>query len=437
MRIDKGYWGNWISEGWPLEQVTISEHDKTILRELAKQFRELCERPCEQEKIRLWTEHNDLKAVRPLLLVDMENGWNEALSFERDIQCDGYMAQDWEMWLRKELMWGLQIKDDKPLTPVFYLPQKIINTEWGIDDQHIGGEDKKNAYTWQPPLAHLGEEYADLDVATVIDDPTVSVDETASNAAYHLAKDVFAGILDVQYRTWWFWSFHMVLAYAHMRGLVGMMTDFYDYPEKVHEMMNRFNEGYIKKLHYLENNSLLYNNVGNTFVGTGGLGFTNQLHPSADKILLKDMWGTNEAQEASEISTEMFAEFIFPYQMKVAQLFGLNCYACCEAVDPRWEYIKTLPRLRRVSVSQWSNMERMSEFLGSDYIYSYKPCSSDVTVANMNEEHIRRSLRKVLEFTKNNRVELVLKDLHTISNKPENVYRWVEIARDEIARIYE
>ncbi|HEY3425012.1 MAG TPA: hypothetical protein VGL27_09470 [Negativicutes bacterium] len=437
MRIDKGYWGNWITEGWPLEEVKISEHDRHILRELAKQFRELCDRPCEQDKIKLWTAHNDLEATRPLLLVDMENGWNEAVTFDRDIQCEGYMAQDWEMWLRKELVWALKIKDDKPLTPVFYLPHRAVNTEWGVDENHIGGEDKNQAYAWKPALEGMDDdEFDNLDISTVIEDPKVIVDEAACNATYNLAKEVFDGILDVQFRTWWFWSSHIVLAYSHMRGLSGLMYDFYDHPEMVHKMMKRFNDGYIKKLRYLEDHGLLYNNVGNTFVASGGLGFTNQLHPNPNKILLKDMWGLNESQEASGISTEMFAEFIFPYQLQVAELFGLNCYACCEPVDPWWEHVKKMPRMRRVSVSQWANMEKMAEFLGKDYIYSYKSSSTDVAVFNMDEDHVRQTLRKALECTKNNRVEIVLKDLHTINNNPGKVYRWVEIAREEIARIY-
>ncbi len=40
MRIDKGYWGNWITEGWPIEEVKISDRDRGILQDLAKQFRE-------------------------------------------------------------------------------------------------------------------------------------------------------------------------------------------------------------------------------------------------------------------------------------------------------------------------------------------------------------------------------------------------------------
>jgi hypothetical protein len=215
-----------------------------------------------------------------------------------------------------------------------------------------------------------------------------------------------------------------------------MMTDFYDYPDKVHEIMQRFNTGYINKLRYLESNGLLYNNVGNTFVGSAGLGYTNQLHPKPGQIKLSDIWGLSEAQEATGISPDMYKEFIFPYHKEVSELFGLNCYACCEPADPYWESVRQLHNLRRVSVSQWANMEKMSEFLGQDYVYSYKASSSDVAIENMDEEHVRLSLRKMLERTQNNRVEIILKDLHTLGKKPHQVFRWTEIAREEIARIY-
>ncbi|MGI6176275.1 MAG: hypothetical protein ACOYJC_09030 [Christensenellales bacterium] len=439
MRIDKGSWGNWITEGWSLDQIIMSAEDRSILRALASEFRELCERPIEQEKISLWIKHNDLAETRPLLLVDMENGWNECLRFDRDIKCTGYMAQDWEMWLRKEIIYARNIQDDKPLTPVFYIPHRAVNTEWGIDEKHFGATsgDRNTAYTWEPTLSKYDEDaFMNLDVDSVIEDPIVKVDEEASQATFKMAKEVFADILDVQFRTSWFWSSHVTLAYVTYRGLEQMMYDFYDYPDKVKEMMQKFTEGYIKKLKFLEAQKLLPDNSGNTFVGSGGLGWTNQLYPSAGGVQLNQMWGLCEAQEAL-VSPDIFKEFILPCHMQVAKLFGLICYACCEPADNVWDYVKTLPNLRRVSVSQWASMERMSEYLGKDYVYSYKANSSDVATTQMDEEVVRMSLRKMLEYTKGkNNVEIVLKDLHTIGNKPEQVYRWVSIAREEIARIY-
>ncbi len=436
-RLDKGAWGNWIEQGWSMDQVTISEHDKVILRDLARQFRELCERPIEQEKIKLWTDHNDLKETRPLILVDMENGWNEAIRFDRDIKCEGYMAGDWEMWLRKEIMYGTQIKDDKPLTPVFYLPYRGINTEWGINEDHEGSGDINEAYSWKPKLADLDEdEFEELDVNSVLEDPYVKVDMETSMAYFNLAKEVFDGILDVQFRTWWFWSSHMVLAYSHLRGLDGMMFDFYDNPDKVHEIFQKLTTGYINKLKQIEKDGILYNNVGNTFVGSGGLGWTSQLHPDPNHVKLKDIWGLCEAQEGVGISPWLYREFIYPYFEQVASLFGLNCYACCEGVDPYWEDIKKLPNLRRVSVSQWANPEKMSEYLGKDYVYSYKAASTDVATEHMDEDRIHSSMKNILGITRENNLEIVLKDLHTIENKPEQVFRWVEIVREEINKIY-
>lgn len=139
-------------------------------------------------------------------------------------------------------------------------------------------------------------------------------------------------------RTWWFWSSHIALAYANFRGLDGMMYDFYDFPEKVHEIFAKLTNGYRKKLQFLEANRLLYQNTDNTFVGSGGLGLTDSLHTDPDHV-------------------------IYPYHKQTAELFGLTCYACCEGIDEKWEWVKELPNLRRVSISQWSDMAKMSDYL--------------------------------------------------------------------------
>lgn len=303
----------------------------------------------------------------------------------------------------------------------------------------IGDSDKTKAYSWVPTMKDMDDdEFEALDVENEIPDPVVVVDEKATNAAYELAKEVFGDILEVKMRTWWFWSSHIALAYANFRGLDGLMYDFYDFPEKVHEIFAKLTNGYIKKLQYLEDNNLLYDNTDNTFVGSGGLGLTDSLNADPANIKLKNMWGLCEAQECGEISPEMFKEFIFPYHKQVAELFGLNCYACCEGIDTKWQWIKEIPNMRRISVSQWSDMAKMAEYLQSDFVYSYKANSAHVTLPHMNEDIIRNELRRMFEKTKaeNNHVEVVLKDLHTISHKPEQVIRWVEIAREELARAY-
>jgi hypothetical protein len=144
------------------------------------------------------------------------------------------------------------------------------------------------------------------------------------------------------------------------------------------------------------------------------------------------MWGLAESQVTIGLSPEMFKEFIFPYQRTLMDRFGLTCYGCCEPMDERIDIVKEEPNLRRVSVSAWANRRLMAEKLGRRYIYSMKPSPSYLAVPNMDEEIVRASLRETLSITRNNCVEIVMKDNHTFGNNPQNITKWVTIAREQI-----
>jgi len=55
--------------------LTISRSDRQILRRLAGTVAELAARPLEEEKQKLWAQHNTLEGTRPLVFCDPENGW--------------------------------------------------------------------------------------------------------------------------------------------------------------------------------------------------------------------------------------------------------------------------------------------------------------------------------------------------------------------------
>jgi hypothetical protein len=131
----------------------------------------------------------------------------------------------------------------------------------------------------------------------------------------------------------------------------------------------------------------------------------------------------------------MFAEFVLQYQLPLLERFGLNCYGCCEPLDRRWRYVQQVPRLRRVSVSPWSSVPGMAEKLGDRYIFSLKPRPSDLALPTFDEERIRADLRQALQATRGCRVEVIMKDNHTIRSDPSRVVRWVRIAREEAERV--
>ena len=437
----------------------ISLPDRTILRDLARQLQEIAARPIETEKRTLWTAHNDLKATRPVIFCDPENGWNEIITDDK-ILCSGTLAQDWEMTLRKEICWATEMKDDKVVDAVFNIPYTATESDWGMHEQIIGGGGG-HAYRWDPPL----KDYADIGKLKF---PTISVDKEATQAMLDLAHEVFHPFLDVRPNHKWWWTLGMTWILVKLRGLDQLMYDMYDEPDELHKVMTILRDGTLAKLDFLEKNGLLSSNTGNNYVGSGGFGFTEQL-PGAlfssespiafnergplgasDKsdlpvasnknfmsgtphqsVLLKNMWGFAESQETVGVSPEMFAEFVFPYQLPILERFGMNCYGCCEPVNARWKTLKTIPNLRRVSVSPWADVDAMAEALGDGYIFSSKPNPAYLAISEMDEAHARKSLRDLIRRTRDNHVEIIMKDNNTLGKNPNNAFNWCRIAKEE------
>jgi hypothetical protein len=228
---------------------------------------------------------------------------------------------------------------------------------------------------------------------------------------------------------------------ARLVGLEKMLYLMYDNPAMVHAIMARLRDGYLAKLDFLEANGLLSLNNNHAYVGSGGIGYSRELprRPTGGEsgsaaVRTRDMWCLTESQETIGVSPGQFEEFIFQYQLPLQERFGLNCYGCCEPLDRRWHIVRRTPNLRRVSVSPWADQGRMAEVLQDRYIFSRKPAPSLLAVARLDEDAARADIRATLECARGCVVELVMKDNHTLGGNPDNLVRWVRIAREEIDR---
>ena len=412
------------TQSGPAQGLTISAADRAILRRLAAQVAELAARPMEQEKRDLWYQHNALQPTRPLIFCDPENGWNEIIP-PSALECEGELARSWEMSLRKEIFWGAEMRDDRVVEPCFDVPHVFTDSGWGLQEKRIGGEEG-GSYTWEPPL----RDWEDLGRLHF---PQVAVNTQATARLRALAEETLGDLLTVRVKTAWWWSLGMTQTLINLRGLGQMMYDMVDHPGELHRLMAFLRDGHLAKLDWLEQEGLLSLNNDGTYVGSGGFGWTHEL-PAPDfngRVRTCDMWGFAESQETVGVSPDMFAEFVLYYQLPILQRFGLNCYGCCEPLDKRWRFVQQVPRLRRVSVSPWSNVRTMAENLGDRYIFSYKPAPSDLALPSFDEERIRAGLREVMRITRDCRVEVIMKDNHTIGRDPRRVIRWVQIAREE------
>lgn len=408
------------------DEITPSERE--LLRRLAGQVAELAARPCEAVKRELWYRHNALEATRPVIFCDPENGWHEIIRPEH-LTCRGDLARDWEFRLRREIFWGAEMCDDRVIVPFFDVPYVAAESDWGMHETRVGG-DHGGAYTWEAPL----QDYADFPRLRF---PQITVDQPATERRAALAAAIFGDLLTVRVKSAWWWTMGMTWTLVNLRGLQQIMYDMVDAPDDLHRIMAFLRDGHLAKLDWLEQQGLLSLNNDGTYVGSGGFGWTHAL-PQADfdgRVRACDLWGFAESQETVGISPAMFAEFVLPYQLPILERFGLNCYGCCEPLDKRWHLVKQVPRLRRVSVSPWSNRAFMAEQLGANYILSMKPNPADIARDSFDEEKLRNILRQDFQTTRNCRVEAIMKDNHTIRNDPRRVIRWVQIAREEAERL--
>ncbi len=412
-------------------QVFISVKDREVLRKLAGSIAGLALKDKEKEKVKLWYKHNSLKPERPLIFCDPENGWNEII-IENMLECKGLLARRWEVVLRKELFWGEEILDDKPIEANFKISYTYTEDDWAGESKLITGGKEGGSYVWDPPIKSL----KDLDK---INTPQIKIDYKTTQETIELAKDVFHDLLEVRLESIWWWSLGFTLDLVKLVGLSDMLMLFYDNPEFIHKINHIIMEGYLKKLDFLEKNNLLFLNNKGTYVGSGGFGYTGEL-PAKDfdgtHVRPIDIWGFAESQETVCVSPAMFEEFIFKYQLPIIKKFGLSCYGCCEAMESRWHIIKKIPNLRRVSVSPWADREKMVQFLEDKYIFSMKPNPADIAVSQINKDYIEKKMEKDLEITKGCIVEIIMKDNHTIGKNPSNLTNWVRIVRKAIDKVY-
>ncbi len=410
-----------------LQRIYFTPGDKAILRELGKRKAELAARPIQEKKRRLWMAHNDLEETRPVIFCDPENGWGEIIT---DYQCETPLARCYEEFLRKELFWGERMGDDRVIENVINVPYVYDETSFGLPVEIIGGENG-GSYTWIPPLT-------DWEKLAALEPQRITVDYEKSDRLMALVGETFEGILTVRRHTDWWWSLGMTREAILLRGMQEFFYDLVDNPDEVHQLMAFLRDSNLNKIEFLEKNGLLAANANDTYVGSGGFGYTKQLMPENPdgSVKLKNMWGFLESQETLSVSPDMFEEFVFPYQKPLLDRFGLNCYGCCEPMDKRWHIVKRTPNLRRVSVSAWADKQKMADYLGADYIYSYKPRAVPLAQYHMDEDYVRKELTEVLKKARGCRLEIIMKDNNTLGHNPENAVKWCAIARELSERIW-
>ena len=409
--------------------MAFPHNDLMVLRDLAARVAEIAAHPVHAQQAEMWTRFNRLDPPRPMVLIFPEGSWRELVP-DDTLECVDLTCRRWEQDLRRRIYYWEQLRDDNVVDGTIVSGIAVRNTGWGVAAERTRPEDPLGAHHFDPVI-QTEDDFAK------IKRPEVSVDWEATERGYQQTCEVFDGLMRVEKRGWVYSGVAMVDMFSQWRGLDQLFLDMVDRPEWLHRVFQFLTDAQLSVLDALERENVLGLNNRGHYCGSGGVGFSDELpQPDFDgeHVRPMDMWGFATTQIFSEVSPAMHDEFALRYEKQWLSRFGLNAYGCCEPLHKKMDHVKRIPRLRRISMSPWVDVQEGAAQLEDKYIFSYKPNPAVMASVGWDPDSLRRSVREFLEQTRGCVVEMVMKDTHTCNHKPHRMSDWVRIAKEEAER---
>lgn len=254
--------------------------------------------------------------------------------------------------------------------------------------------------------------------------PKIVYRKNDTEKKFQTMQEIFNGILEVKkvgYPRFWFSPWDELIRWC---GMEKLLANLILRPNLVHKVMSKLTKSYIKQLNEYEKNNLLLLTNGNFRIGSGALGYTNELPEisySGQEVQSKLMWGSSVAQIFSAVSPQMHEEFALSYEIHWLKKFGLIYYVCCEPLDKKIDILRKIPNLRKIYMNPWVDLKLGAENIIKDCVFSYKSSPSIFLSDYWNPEDLKMKLIEDLEKIKNCNIEIIMKDTSTVRYKPQRV----------------
>lgn len=395
-------------------------NDKLIIRDLAKRYMELATSEKQQKANRRMKDTNDLKIVRPPVLLD-EIPWHELACEELTPLCEDGRARHAEMILRRALYQKKYFKADLIMPAEWVVRMSYSMNPLGLSADETRAHGKGIGYT---------DVMADESCLERINPPVLKAHPENDEASMAYFTDLFGDTMPVRLAgvDYLYSAFWDIL--ARLRGVEPIYEDMYDRPEYLHAIMEKMVARTTAQLDFIEANLHVDPHIQNlhcTPAAVSGLAEDG----------LKATWYRGMSQCFSSISPTMFKEFELDYILPLASRFGYTYYGCCEPLDDRIHLLKAIPNLRKIGVSPWADPERCAEQIRGDFVMSRKPNPSHVAHATdpaLIRRETEESVKAALQY--GCPMDYVLKDITTVSGNPQNLIAWAQTVSDVMDEYY-
>lgn len=407
--------------------------DIQILRELTNHLAQIANSPANQERMLLHYAVNDLKPIRPVVLIG-ELPWNELIigQDELSLQCEDADYQELEGYLRKELFQMKYFPADH-IIPQYLSVKKIIHTTGtGIEiyEEQKGGMNGgisshkyHNQIQNEESLLKFHNE-----IITYQEESTLKKYYKIAEAIGHIMPIKISGVetgYEIGCTNW--------DSIAQLMGAEELLCALLDDPDLMHMAVRKLTDIFMDSIRQYEGLNLFEPNQRYLHC-TPALNSTLSRNIDYNHVKAKNMWGRGLAQIFVSVSKAMRDEFDIQYMKQAMEPFGLVYYGCCEPLHNMIDILKQIPNLRKISITPWADVDVAADTIGKDYVLSSKPNPAYLLNATSNEGLIRSELKKIITAVKRNHCacDIVLKDISSISGNIENIIKWERIAMEYV-----
>ncbi len=401
------------------------------VRELARRVMDIALSERHVRMRQRFRDSNDRKIVRPPLIME-EIPWHEMdLNGELDCVCEQKELRAMEYRLRVQLFREKHFRCDNYIEPVWTIGKASSSTGIGfeIEEKRLA-VDSSNGIVSHRYSDVLAEEKS----LEKYHDPVITAYPELDLQRKAFAEDVLDGIMPVELRGSYIyyapWD-----QIAMLRGVEPIMTDMYDRPEYLHKIMTLFVRGMHSEMDQREKLGL-YDPRGIDLHCTPGQ-VTLPHQTIKGEYRCRDIWFRTMAQMFSSVSPAAHDEFDIQYTLPLAARCAYTYYGCCEPLHDRIDKLKQVPNLRKIGCSPWADLERTAEAIGSGYVLSRKPNPANVAVST-DPDVVRREITETARICLKYRCpcDITLKDISTVSYKPQNLILWAETASSVLDAFY-
>lgn len=414
----------------------VTARDRSVLRELGRELSSIASDPVNETRRGLWAGLNRLDRVKPMVWIN-EICWNEMeVDEELHVQTSSEFCRRIELELRRTIYRWKHLQADTVVEPRIFSPLAIENSGIGVSVQEeTRATDERNTVVSHRYLPQIRcEEHIEK-----IQLPRITWDEARSEETYQAYCDIFDGVIPVESRGvpgFWFAPWDDIVTWT---GVQEALTDMVMRPDYIHRLVKKVTDAYLRILDQYEQSSLLALNNTNARIGSGGYGYTGELPRSgfaSEHVRCTDIWGCGAAQIFGHVSPAMYEEFALQYERRWLERFGLTYYGCCEPLHKKVDLLRSIPNLRKISISPWVDLPAAAEAISGEYVFSWKPNPAVLAREHWDPEEARRDLEEALEVTQayGCRVEIILKDISTVNREPQRLWEWAAIAAEVTER---